>query len=156
VIDASVALKWILRDEEATLQADALLDDLLAGRLSLFAPTIFDYEITNALKVAVIQERLSASEAELALDKFRLYLIERVDFLPLQNVTFELALKYQRSAYDSAYLALASSLKLWFYTGDKRLFNTVSTRLDWVKWIGDYNFEVIPQIDSSTEHFESQ
>ena len=32
VIDASVALKWRLRDEEATQQADALLEDFLADR----------------------------------------------------------------------------------------------------------------------------
>lgn len=53
VIDASVALKWRLRDEEATAQADALLDDCLTGALELLTPTLFDYEITNALKVAV-------------------------------------------------------------------------------------------------------
>ena len=49
VIDASTALKWTLRDEEPSSQADALLDDLLAGRLSVLVPTIFDYEITNVL-----------------------------------------------------------------------------------------------------------
>jgi hypothetical protein len=42
VIDASVALKWRLRDEEATSQADALLDDFLAGKLELLTPTLFD------------------------------------------------------------------------------------------------------------------
>ena len=35
VMDASVALKWRLRDEEATLQADALLDDFLADKVAL-------------------------------------------------------------------------------------------------------------------------
>jgi len=49
VIDASVALKWRLRDEEATQQADALLEDFLAGTLVLLTPTLFDYEIANAL-----------------------------------------------------------------------------------------------------------
>jgi predicted nucleic acid-binding protein len=58
VIDASVALKWRLRDEEATGQADALLDHYLAAELELLTPTLFDYEITNALKVAVTKGRL--------------------------------------------------------------------------------------------------
>ena len=35
VIDSSVALKWRLRDEEATSQADALLGDFLSGALDL-------------------------------------------------------------------------------------------------------------------------
>lgn len=53
VIDASVALKWLLRDEEIVPQADALLDDLLAGQLSVVVPTLFDYEVANVLRVAV-------------------------------------------------------------------------------------------------------
>ena len=63
VIDASVALKWRLRDEEATGEADALLDDFLAGNLVLLTPTLFDYEIANALRTAVIRQRLSEQEA---------------------------------------------------------------------------------------------
>ena len=59
VIDASVALKWRLRDEEATQQADALLADFLAGKLQLLTPTLFDDEIANALRVAVTRQRLS-------------------------------------------------------------------------------------------------
>jgi predicted nucleic acid-binding protein len=110
VVDASVALKWVLRDEEATLQADALLTDLLAGRLSLFVPTLFDYEITNALKVTVAKGRIAESKAQTALADFRLYSIERMDFLPGQDAAFKFALQYNRSVYDSAYLALAQSL----------------------------------------------
>jgi hypothetical protein len=26
-----------------------------------------------------------------------------------------------------------------FWTADKRLFNTVSQDLDWVRWLGDYD-----------------
>ena len=70
VIDASVALKWRLRDEEATSQADALLDDFLAGKLELLTPTLFDYEIVNALRVAVTRQRLSEADAAAALADF--------------------------------------------------------------------------------------
>ncbi len=89
VMDASVALKWPLRDEEPVPQADTLLDDLLAGQLSVLVPTIFDYEIANVLRVAVSRGRLSESEAQTALEKFGLYRIERVDFAPLQSRTFQ-------------------------------------------------------------------
>lgn len=70
VIDSSVALKWRLRDEEATTQADALLDDFLAGKVRLLTPTLFEYEITNALKVAVAKDRLSESDALTAITDF--------------------------------------------------------------------------------------
>jgi predicted nucleic acid-binding protein len=73
VIDASVALKWRLRDEEATQQADALLEDFLAGKLELLTPTLFDYEIANALRVAVTRQRLSGQDAVMALADFAQY-----------------------------------------------------------------------------------
>lgn len=144
IIDASVALKWRLRDEEATSQADALLDDYLAGELGLLTPTLFDYEITNALKVAVTKGRLTENEAITALIDFQAFNIKLYNFQELQTLTFRLAYQHQRSVYDSAYLALAQLKGLWFYIGDKRLFNAVSQTLSWVKWVGDYQLEVIP------------
>jgi predicted nucleic acid-binding protein len=144
VIDASVALKWRLRDEEATCQADALLEDFLAGKLALLTPTLFDYEIANALRVAVTRQRLSEQDAATALADFAQYTIVRYDFTGIANLTFHLSSQYQRSAYDSAYLALAQTQGVWFFTGDRRLFNAVGHVLSWVKWLGDYQFDIIP------------
>ena len=144
VIDASVALKWRLRDEEATDKADALLDDFLAGNLVLLAPTLFDYEIANALRMAVIRQRLSEQEAFTALQDFSQYTITRCDFAGFSMETLQLSAEHQRSAYDSAYLALAESQGVWFFTGDRRLFNAVRQSVAWVKWIGDYQFGAIP------------
>ena len=75
VIDASAALKWRLRDEEATEGADLLLDDFLAGKLDLLTPTLFDYEITNALKTAVVVNRLTEDDALSAMRDFQEYAI---------------------------------------------------------------------------------
>lgn len=144
VIDASVALKWRLHDEEATNQADALLDDFLNGKLELLTLTLFYYEITNALRVAVTKERITESEAVVAITDFQQYTIERCDFEGIQSLAFQLACQHQRSAYDGAYLALTQSKGIWFYTGNRRLSNAVGQVLSWVKWIGDYWFDAIP------------
>ncbi len=144
VIDASVALKWRLRDEEATDQADALADDFLDGRLLLLTPTLFDYEITNALRVAVARGRISQTEAANAVADFKAFSIERCDFEAIQALAFQMACDYLCSAYDSAYLALAQTKGIWFSTGDRRLFNAIERALSWVKWIGDYEFDIIP------------
>ena len=148
VIDASVALKWRLRDEEATSQADTLLEDFLAGKLALRTPTLFDYEIANALRVAVTRQRLSEPDAA-ALADFAQYMIVRYDFTGIASLTFHLSGQYQRSAYDSAYLALAHAQGVWCFTGDKRLFNAVGHVLSWVKWLGDYQFDTIPGPDTA-------
>lgn len=138
VIDASVALKWHLADEDLRTEADALLRDFIDGKVELSAPTLFDYEITNTLKVAVARNRISEADALAAISRFQLLNIKRHDFFPLQDNTFRLALRYQRSAYDAAYLALAEANNLTLYTGDKRLFNAMNNVFDWVKWIGNY------------------
>lgn len=138
VIDASAALKWWLRDEENTVEADELQIEFLSGNLNLIAPTLFDYEVVNTLKSAVVRKRIDESYALAAISDLIAYDIERHDIRSLQLSAFQLACRYQRSSYDAAYLALAQALGLDFYTGDKRMFNAVSNVFTWVKWIGDY------------------
>ncbi len=149
VLDASVALKLRLRDEEATQQADALLEDFLAGKLVLLTPTLFDYEIANALRVAVTRQRLSEQDGASALVDFAQYAIVRCDFSGISSRTFSLSGQHRRSAYDSAYMALAQAQGVWFFTGDKRLFNAVGDTLAWVKWLGDYQFDTIPEPETT-------
>jgi predicted nucleic acid-binding protein len=155
VLDASVALKWRLRDEEATQQPDALLEDFLAGKLELLTPTLFDYEIANALRVAVTRQRLSEQDAAVTLADFAQYAIVRYDFSGIASRTFQLSGQHQRSAYDSAYMALAQAQGVWFFTGDKRLFNAVGQALAWVKWLGDYQFDAVPAPDTAIPQFPS-
>ncbi len=144
VIDSSVALKWQLRDEIATTAADSLLDDFLTGMLELYAPTIFDYEIANALKVATGMDRLTDDEALAALNDFNEYDIQKIEFHEIQTSAFKLACQFKQAIYDCAYLAAASMKGIGFYTGDKKLFNALRHQISWIKWIGDYSFDDVP------------
>jgi hypothetical protein len=56
VIDASVALKWQIADEEATVSASALLEAFIEGETELMAPTLFPYEMRNIKNVTFIRE----------------------------------------------------------------------------------------------------
>jgi predicted nucleic acid-binding protein len=49
-----------------------------------------------------------------------------------------MARRYGLSPYDCAYMVLAEKEKCEFFTGDKKLFNSMKNRLAWVNWIGDY------------------
>ena len=48
VVDASLALKWVL-DEPYTVEANDLLENWREHRNKLLAPALFLYEIANAL-----------------------------------------------------------------------------------------------------------
>ena len=96
--------------------------------------------------MAAVRGRLSEADAATAVADFRELEIKRCDFEEIQMLAFQLACQYRRSAYDSAYLALAQANGLWFFTGERRLFNAVGRQLVWVQWIGDYQLDFIPSL----------
>ena len=66
VVDASIALRWVLRDEKEA-RVDAVLEEWVATLTEMLAPPLFPAEITNALYLSVRRNRLSLEEADLAL-----------------------------------------------------------------------------------------
>jgi predicted nucleic acid-binding protein len=106
------------------------------GCVALVAPTLLLYEVTNAVVQARRRGRISDGQAETLLSSF-----EGLG-IALRPVTWHqilpLALRFDRSAYDAAYLALAEEAAQPLLTGDSRMYNAVREHLDWVQWIGDY------------------
>jgi predicted nucleic acid-binding protein len=144
VIDASVALKWVFSDEEGIEQASQLLVDSVEGRLALHAPDLLGYEWGNGLWAALRQQRILWEEALTAMSALPTLNIHFHPFIEVKDLALKLAHHYQRSYYDSAYLALAQQLGVWCFTGDKRLYNALNQRLDWLRWVGDYCLESLP------------
>ena len=141
VIDSSVALKQQLRDEDNTIEADILLNDYAQGKIRLIVPSLFEYEVSNVLRTAVMKGRITETFAYAALSNLNNLLLAKYEFSSIQQIAMNIAFKYQRSVYDSAYLALAQSEGISFVTGDRRLYNAVSHALPWVIWIGDYTLD---------------
>ena len=48
------------------------------------------------------------------------------------------ALQFNRTFYDSTYLALAEHLGCEFWTADGRFYNAVKDSLSFVKWLAHY------------------
>jgi predicted nucleic acid-binding protein len=121
VIDSSMALAWALPDETSK-EADRFLSRILVGNI-FWVPALWWYEMANALLMAQRRKRLTEAE--------RIRLIELYRKLPVQtDMTLDpdiisrfhtLAIEYNLSAYDTAYLELAQRRGLGLATVDRKL-----------------------------------
>lgn len=118
VIDASVAIKWVV-EEAGTAPAVRL------RRHRLRAPDLLIAECGNILWKKVRRAELSEAEAMLAAG-----LLQRADIglepmRPLLEPATRLAFALDHSAYDCVYLALAQQLGCPMVTADARLCRKV-------------------------------
>jgi predicted nucleic acid-binding protein len=137
VIDASVVLKWYLSDEEHGEKALDILDGHTSDNFSLHAPVLLEFEVANGLTIAKRRARVGNDDVLKAMDGFTGLGIELYSLSPLFRKVLDYSDKYNISAYDTAYVALANDLKTQLVTADKRLFNS-TRKLKIVKWIGDF------------------
>lgn len=115
VVDASVALKWLI-DEDGSIAALALLDGP-----ALLAPELIHVEIANALWRMARTGRLSAADAADALLVFqRLPLRRRTADRDLTSEALRLARLLDHPVYDCLYLALAMDAGAPVVTADRR------------------------------------
>lgn len=136
IVDASVILMAFFPDEVGQVHAQTLLRAHALGTIELRSPALLAYEVTNAVLQAVRRQGITLETAQEILAAFEALMISVEPVSPAEVLV--MAHRFDRSAYDSAYLALAETLDTRFITGDRRLFNAVSEALPWVLWLGDY------------------
>jgi predicted nucleic acid-binding protein len=137
VVDASVALKWYLPDEQGVEQALFLLDAFMREEIALHAPSLIDWEFVNAMWVAGRTGRIALEDRDAAVQNFLGIEVSRTRCNDLSVSILSVATEFGRSCYDSAYLALSSTMGAPFVTGDKRLFNATKKKMPSVIWIED-------------------
>ena len=140
VVDASIAIKWVLEESDSD-RAEALLTEWNDKGISIYAPNLLVYEITNALYRKAHKGEITLDRAKEALADISLAEID-FDFssdFALSTRAIELANHFSLPAtYDSHYLALAERKECELWTADTRLWNSIRGKLEWVRWMGDY------------------
>ena len=137
VIDASVAAKWLLpaRGETLTDEALSLLGLYAKGGVRFIVPDLFWAELGNILWKAVRQGRRTKAAAELAIAAIKDRKLPSVPSQMLLDHAFAIATAFDRTLYDSLYVALAVDSKAYLITVDEKLANALAAHLP-VKWLG--------------------
>jgi predicted nucleic acid-binding protein len=137
VVDASVAAKWFLPSVNETLVDEAvqLLTDYAEDKVRFIVPDIFWAEFGNIVWKAVRQGRWLRNAAESAVSSLREQRLPTTPSKDLLTEALNIALTFDRTVYDSLYVALAWTRGSELITADERLANALAAHMP-VKWLG--------------------
>jgi predicted nucleic acid-binding protein len=136
-LDASVVLKWYLFDERYGQKALDLLHRFIMKELNILSPSLLEYEVINGLTIAQKRGRIEEEKILTAIEGFFDLGIELKDLSHFYPRALHYCKAYNRSIYDSSYLALAETEGISLITADEALYCAVKSDLKWVKWIGE-------------------
>lgn len=134
VVDANVAIKWVLSEihSEAALR---LLDDAY----ELLVPDFFFPEIGNILWKRVRRGETTLELAQQDLNVLRGGDLQICPSFPLMPSALEIAARVDQAVYDCVYLALAVTNHCQMVTADERFYNALLSDVhkDRLMWVED-------------------
>ena len=119
VIDASIAIKWVVEEDGTDLALT------LRQKARLMAPDLIVAECANILWKKVQRKELSNDEALIAARLLQGAEIELVPSRALLESATRLAIELDHPAYDCLYLGLAVENSCRFVTADERLVKKI-------------------------------
>lgn len=138
VVDASVAVKWVVVEPYSDLAERLYNESFAANRLPV-APTLLPNEVTNAVYRQLRRGNLTEQTADAALARFARLRYRLLAPPGLTGQAYSFAKRHQLGAiYDALYVVLARHLGSDLWTDDRRLLNALGPAAPWVRWIGDY------------------
>jgi predicted nucleic acid-binding protein len=120
VVDASVAVKWVL-SETGSEAADALLDQ------DLMAPVLWLAETANVLWRKARIGEITAEQASARLSELLTAPVASLPIEPHLEPALKLALEIGHPVYDCIYLALALHHRTHVVTADRRFASAANT-----------------------------
>jgi predicted nucleic acid-binding protein len=127
VVDASVAVTWYVPEDGSEAAAD-----ILASGDALIAPDLLGPELGNVLWKKVRRGELTPDEAAEIAAAFVSHSPVRLQpSAPLLGAALDIAVRFDRTVYDSLYLSLAVAANGRLVTVDERLCSALQgTPLD--------------------------
>ncbi|MGH8523114.1 MAG: type II toxin-antitoxin system VapC family toxin [Gammaproteobacteria bacterium] len=122
VVDASVAIKWFLPEVHSESA-----NRLLRVDYQLLSPDLIWAEFGNVLWKKWRREEIEAEVAQGILRDFLRFPLDVRSSEPLLQRAWAIAAEFDRTVYDSLYLALAQSTGCPVVTADIKLYNALKT-----------------------------
>lgn len=120
IIDASVALKWVIEEDGSVAARELLVDEDLA------APDLLWSECANVLWTKVRRQQISREAAIQAFAAIDGAPIRVVPSRPLAKAAQLIALELDQTVYDSLYLAAALAERTSLITADAAFAKAVA------------------------------
>lgn len=138
VVDANVAVKWLV-DEDQQREAARLLQD----ESELHAPRVLATEVANVLWQKVERGEIETTAASVLADTVQRLPLEWADDEQIIADAVRIAIELDHAAYDCMYLALAHRLGARLVTADMKFVRRVvpTAHRDAIVALADYASE---------------
>ena len=131
VIDASVALKWVL-PELYSDKAIRLRDDFQAAIHELLSPDIFSLEVANTLARAERNALIPPGDADLLLAVVHSSSPQLLPHQPILRRALAIATAARHGVYDCVYVALAEREGCEMVTADDKLIKRLGASFPFI------------------------
>jgi predicted nucleic acid-binding protein len=129
IVDASVALKWVLEEDGSEAAQSIVLEEMLA------APDLLFVECANVLCVKVRRGVISRDDAVAALRAIESAPVRSIPSRAHTAAAQALAFELEQTAYDCLYLAVAIAERAVLTTADEAFFRAVEAHPVYGPWI---------------------
>lgn len=122
VVDASIAVKWVVQEADSAAALALLVHQLIA-------PDLLAAECSNILWKKYRSGGLTLEDALLAASSLAASQIELLPARPLLAAATRIACELDHPTYDCIYLALAIDASTVFVTADRRFLNLLARKM---------------------------
>lgn len=138
-VDASVAIKWVVKSETWRKKARQFLLESLQNGYTLIAPPLFAYETESVLQGRLQAQTMTVAAVDEALTRLAAVRVQLVTHPDMVTRARAIARQFdQPRIYDSLYAALAELRGCEFWTADKRFYDAVTPNLAFVRYLPHY------------------
>jgi predicted nucleic acid-binding protein len=126
VVDANIAVKWVLQEPDSAKAIQVGVDVQSAGGLLHFLD-MARIEAVNVIWLQVHRRLTTVQRARVALDELRRAPVQLMAAEPLLNDAFDLALQFDIAVYDACFVAAVQKLGCRGVTADVPLVRKVGS-----------------------------